>query len=382
LSTFLFYSAADKDILDNSPSISAWSSGASYAIGNVRSFNSKVFAATTAHSGITTNPESDTSRWVQVFADGSSAIADMTKLTPTFYNTGSNYWYVVDHSTANRFHANATQVSGGVQGVTHTIIGTGSAANSLTSGSMGSPLLTLGQTGATGATGPTGPQGATGPTGAQGPAGPTGDPGPTGPTGITGPTGPDGPTGATGPGGPTGATGPDGPDGPPGSTGPGGAAGPPGPTGGPGPTGADGPGGPAGPPGPEGPDGPIGSPGPGGPAGPPGPNGPDGPPGTAGPPGGTGGPGPTGPAGAAGAVIAFDTNGTASSVPSDANKKSAIESVSSGGTISSGDIFFHILSNRVFKYNGSGTSFTELATVSSSGNIVLDGPNNRIIISD
>ena len=373
LSTFLFYSAADKDILDSSPSISAWSSGASYAIGNVRSFNSKVFAATTAHSGITTNPESDTSRWVQVFADGSSAIADMTKLTPTFYNTGSNYWYVVDHSTANRFHANATQVSGGVQGVTHTIIGTGSAANSLTSGSMGSPLLTLGQTGATGATGPTGPQGAPGPQGAQGPAGPTGNPGP---------TGPDGPTGATGPGGPAGNPGPTGPDGPDGPAGPGGPAGPPGPTGGPGPTGADGPGGPAGPPGPTGPDGPIGSPGPGGPAGNPGPTGPDGPPGTAGPPGGTGGPGPTGPAGAAGAVIAFDTNGSASSIPADSTKVSAIQSVSSDNTARSGDIFFHILSNRVFKYSGSGTTFTELATVSSSGNIVLDGPNNRIIISD
>jgi len=331
LSTFLFYSAADKDILDNSPSISAWSSGSNYAIANVVSYNSKVFAAKNAITNSTTNPESDTSNWVQVFADGSSAISDMTKLTPTFYNTGSNYWYVVDHSTANRFHANATQVSGGVTGVTHTIIGTGTAANSLTSGNMGSPLVTLGQTGATGATGPTGPQGATGPTGAQGPAGPTGNPGP---------TGPDGPTGAAGPGGPTGA------------------------------------------PGPTGPDGPDGSPGPGGPAGPPGPDGPDGPPGPGGPPGGTGGPGPTGPAGAAGAVIAFDTNGTASSVPSDTNKKSAIESVSSDSTARSGDIFFHILSNRVFKYSGSGTSFTELATVSSSGNIVLDGPNSRIIISD
>ena len=186
-------------------------------------------------------------------------------------------------------------------------------------------------------------------------------PGPSGPPGGPGPTGPDGPPGAAGPTGPTGNPGPTGPDGP---------------------EGAAGPGGPAGPPGPDGPTGPDGSPGPGGPAGPPGPDGPDGPPGPGGPPGGTGGPGPTGPAGAAGAVIAFDTNGTASSVPSDTNKKSAIESVSSDSTARSGDIFFHILSNRVFKYSGSGTTFTELATVSSSGNIVLDGPNNRIIISD
>jgi len=288
----------------------------------------------------------------------------MTRLTPTFYNTGSNYWYVIDHSTANRFHANATQVSGGVTGVTHTVIGTGGAANSLTSGNMGSPLLTLGQTGATGGTGPTGPQGATGPTGGQGPAGPTGGTGPTGPTGDTGAQG------ATGPGGPTGPTGPTGPDGPTGATGPGGATGGPGPDGPTGPQGATGPGGATGPTGGDGPPGPNG------------PNGPNGPPGPTGGPGGTGATGPTGPAGAAGAVIAFDTNGSATSVPSDANKKSAIESVSSGGTISSGDIFFHILSNRVFKYNGSGTSFTELATVTSSGNIVMDGPNNRIIISD
>ena len=97
----------------------------------------------------------------------------MTKLTPTFYNTGSNFWYVIDDSTANRFYANATQVSGGVTAVTHTIIGTGTAANSLTSGSMGAPLKTEGQTGPTGPTGPTGVTGAPGPTGAQGAPGPT-----------------------------------------------------------------------------------------------------------------------------------------------------------------------------------------------------------------
>ena len=98
----------------------------------------------------------------------------MTKLTPTFYNSGSNFWYVVDDSTQNRWFANATQVSGGVTSVTHTIIGTGLAANSLTSGSMGSPQSTQGQTGPTGPTGAKGAQGAVGPQGAQGPVGDTG----------------------------------------------------------------------------------------------------------------------------------------------------------------------------------------------------------------
>ena len=69
-------------------------------------------------------------------------------------------------------------------------------------------------------------------------------------------------------------------------------------------------------------------------------------------------------------------------MPANSSKLSAIQSVSSDGVARTGDIFFHVLSNRVFKYNGSGTSFTELATVSSTGNIVFDGPNNRIIISD
>jgi predicted phage tail protein len=289
LSTFLFYSAASTTILNSSPSISAWSSGASYAIGNVRSYNSKVFAATSAHSGISTNPESDTSRWVQVFSDGSSAISSMTNLTPTFYNTGSNFWYVVADSTANRFHANATQVSGGVTSVTHTIIGTGTAANALSSGSMGAPLATEGQTGPTGPTGPTGNQGAQGPAGAQGPPGPTGNAGPTGnpgPQGATGPQGDTGPTGAPGAAGPQGNTGPQGatgPAGPQGNQGPQGNTGPHGPTGTPGSTG------PNGPPGPQGAQGAQGA------QGPQGPQGPTGPTGTA---------GATGAAGAAGAFMA------------------------------------------------------------------------------
>ncbi len=303
LSTFLFYSAASVTILNSSPSISAWSSGASYAIGNVRSYNSKVWAATSAHSGRSTNPQSDTSYWVQVFADGSSAISSMTNLTPTFYNTGSNFWYVVADSTANRFHANATQVSGGVTGVTHTIIGTGTAANSLSSGSMGSPLLNEGQTGPTGPTGPVGNQGAAGPPGSQGPTGPTGPLGPQGPTGATGPqggtgaagpTGPQGPVGATGPTGATGGPGPQGPQGPTGPTGPhgptgtAGGTGPTGPAGPPGATGAAGAQGPAGPQGPQGPNGPAGPLGPAGGAGNPGPPGGQGPQGPQGPPGPSG----------------------------------------------------------------------------------------------
>ena len=133
LSTFLYYSAADKDILSTAPTIPAWSSGNNYALADVVKHNSKVWAAIAAITNSTTNPESDTTNFVQVFADGSSAVGDMTKLTPTFYNSGSNFWYVIADGSANRFHANATQVSGGVTAITHTIIGTGSAANSLTS---------------------------------------------------------------------------------------------------------------------------------------------------------------------------------------------------------------------------------------------------------
>jgi hypothetical protein len=102
-SAFLYYSAASKTVLNAAPSISAWSSGASYAIGSVVSYNSKVWVAKSAHSGISTNPQSDTSRWVQVFADGSSAVSAMTKITPTFYNASGAYWYAVQNITANRW---------------------------------------------------------------------------------------------------------------------------------------------------------------------------------------------------------------------------------------------------------------------------------------
>ena len=261
LSAFIFYSSAPRTTLSSSPSISAWSSGGTYALGAVVSFNSKVFATFSAHSGISTNPESDTSRWVQVFSDGASTVSSMTKLTPTFYNGSGAYWNTIANTTATRFFSNATQVSGGVTGVTHTIIGTAATFSALVSGSMGAPLITEGQTGPTGATGPQGNQGPVGPTGSQGltgapgPQGPQGPQGNTGPTGATGPsgnaggTGPTGPQGATGPAGaqgPAGPQGPQGPNGPAGPLGPAGGAGNPGPPGGQGPQGPQGPAGPSG----------------------------------------------------------------------------------------------------------------------------------------
>jgi hypothetical protein len=275
-----------------------------------------------------------------------------------------------------------------------------------------------GPQGATGGAGPAGPQGATGPGGPGGAVGPTGGPGPAGPQGSTGPggavgptggPGPAGPQGSTGPGGPVGPTGGAGPTGPDGSTGPGGpvgptgGAGPTGATGGPGPqgpngptggagpqgpTGGPGPGGPVGPTGAAGPTGAQGSTGPGGPVGPTGgtgpggPNGPTGPGGAAGPtggPGGSGVQGPTGPAGAPGATIAFDTVANGGVPRSDSLKKSTIEAVKSPAL--AGDVYWHIPSDRAFKYNGSGTSFTEYARVSapgSSGSIKMDGTNGRI----
>jgi hypothetical protein len=46
-----------------------------------------------------------------------------------------------------------------------------------------------------------------------------------------------------------------------------------------------------------------------------------------------------------------------------------------------GDVYWHVASDRAFKYNGSGTSFTEYTRVStpgSSGSIKMDGINGRI----
>ena len=88
--------------------------------------------------------------------------------------------------------------------------------------------------GATGATGPkgdtgeigaTGPKGDTGPQGPKGETGPQGFPGEKGPQGPKGDVGPQGPKGDTGPRGPQGEQGPQGDTGPKGDTGPAGAAG-------------------------------------------------------------------------------------------------------------------------------------------------------------
>ncbi len=242
-----------------------------------------------------------------------------------------------------------------------------------------------GPTGPGGAAGPTGPGGGVGPTG---PLGPTGGAGPTGPGGGAGPQGPTGPGGAAGPTGPGGAAGPTGPNGPTGGagpTGPGGGAGPQGPTGPGGAVGPTGPGGAVGPTGPNGPTGVVGPTGPGGGVGPTGPLGPTGvlgptgPGGGVGPTGGTGVQGPTGPAGAPGATIAFDTVENGGTPRSDTLKKSTIEAVKS--PILAGDVYWHVASDRAFKYNGSGTSFTEYTRVStpgSSGSIKMDGINGRI----
>jgi len=393
-SIFLYYSSAASTTLNANPSISAWSSGSNYAFNAVVSFNSKVWAMKNA-SGIsnsTTNPESDTGNFTQVFSNGATTVSSMTKLTPTFFVNGESRFRCVDNSFF--WYANATQVTGGVTGVKWVIEASEVNSANIDSSDFGNPILTLGQTGPTGQTGSQGSTGAPGPTGPGGPTGNTGPTGPDGPDGPAGPTGPGGPTGGTGP---TGQTGPAGPDGPDGPTGPGGPAGPTGPAGGTGPTGpagAAGPTGQTGPAGPDGPDGPTGAAGPTGTTGPAGGTGPTGPQGSAGPTGQTGGPGPTGgtggtgptgPAGVAGAVIAFDTTstgGTLNAVPSDTAKRAAIISVSTGTSALAGDIFYHIPTQRTFKYSGSGTTFTEMDSVGKGGKLLFDGENSRIIITD
>ena len=252
-----------------------------------------------------------------------------------------------------------------------------------------------GPIGPAGAAGPTGAQGVQGPQGPIGPAGPTGDQGlqgiqgPQGPLGPTGPGGPAGPAGATGPQGPIGPIGPGGPAGPTGNQGPQGPIGPIGPGGPAGPTGNQGPQGPLGPAGPAGPTGAQGVQGPQGPAGPAGPTGAQGPQGVQGPQGPVGPVGPTGiqgpigitgpqgTAGAPGATIAFDV---AASIATDQGKYNVINALKSPPT--AGDIYWHVQTDRAWKYSGSGTTFTELDRVTASGNIVFDGSNSRIIIVD
>ena len=251
----------------------------------------------------------------------------------------------------------------------------------------------VGPTGAIGSTGPQGPQGTVGPVGptgaigSTGPQGPQGTVGPVGPTGAIGSTGPQGPQGTVGPVGPTGAIGSTGPQGPQGTVGPVGPTGNPGLTGPQGPQGTVGPVGPTGNPGLTGPQGPQGTVGPTGipgVTGGAGPTGPQGPIGTVGPTGGAGSVGPTGPAGDPGAAIAFDT---ATAIADDAGKKTQIELLRSPAL--AGDVYWHVGSDRAWKYSGSSTTFTELDRVSNynpggtnTSVLGLDGTNNRIVIYD
>ena len=88
-----------------------------------------------------------------------------------------------------------------------------------------------------------------------------------------------------------------------------------------------------------------------------------------------------GASGAPGATIAFHTAGT--SPASDSVKKSTIETVKSPAL--AGDVYWHIPTDRAFRYSGSGTTFTEytrISTPTASGSIKLDAPNNRIDILD
>jgi hypothetical protein len=274
------------------------------------------------------------------------------------------------------------------------------------SGPQGGP----GPSGPQGGPGPSGPQGGPGATGPQGgpggpgPSGPQGGPGPTGALGVTGnqgPSGPQGGPGGPGPSGPQGGPGPSGPQGGPGGPGPSGPQGGPGPSGpqggpgGPGPTGPQGGPGPSGPqggPGATGPQGVTGNQGPSGPQGGPGPTGAlgvTGNQGPSGPQGGPGGPGATGPLGnvgptgalgEAGVTLAFDTT---AAIGSNAVKKSTIEGLKSPAV--AGDVYWHIPTDRAFRYSGSGTTFTEYARVSTpgpNGSIQMDGTNGRIDILD
>jgi hypothetical protein len=91
-----------------------------------------------------------------------------------------------------------------------------------------------------------------------------------------------------------------------------------------------------------------------------------------------------GPTGAAGATIAFDTGST---IANDTDKKAVIEALKSPAT--AGDIYWHVESDRAWKYSGSGTTFTELERVanytpggSNASTFRLDGANNKIEIRD
>jgi predicted phage tail protein len=103
-------------------------------------------------------------------------------------------------------------------------------------------------------------------------------------------------------------------------------------------------------------------------------------PGQQGAQGGTGVQGAQGEAGAAGATIAFDTSNA--TIPANATKEDIIEGVASDGVARSGDIYWNVKTDRVFQRGANSSTYTELAKVTAGGNIVFDGPNKRIIITD
>ena len=169
----------------------AYNVGASYAVGDVATYEGQTWYRIHSNGGNTGDTPSEGTFWTLIAALGAS----------------------------------------GTTGATGPMGATGPVGPEGATGATGAP----GATGSTGATGPTGAEGATGPVGATGPEGATGATGPVGATGATGPSGANGyvgsdgatgATGATGPEGPTGATGPVGATGATGDTGPTGPAGP------------------------------------------------------------------------------------------------------------------------------------------------------------
>ena len=437
---FPYYTNAAKGYLDPSspeyggaaPNQTAWSSSTSYDNGDLTYYNSK--------------------HWVWGGADGSTnqvpgtavdwyEIINYNKLTPrgkqtvnaSFATVGGTYsWYGL-----------ATGVPGGVTNIQYQIYAQEQSSSNIDASSFHaySAFLTVGAQGPIGeqgaqgpqglqgnpgATGPQGPQGAAGaqgnvgPQGAQGIAGAQGNAGPQGAQGVTGAQGNAGAQGATGPQGSTGAqgaTGAQGNAGAQGPTGPQGSTGAQGATGAQGNAGAQGAAGPqgaqgiqgaqgnagaqgvAGPQGAQGIQGAQGNAGAQGVAGPQGAQGIQGAQGNAGPQGNVGpqgatgpqgsvgaqGPqGPTGATGAAGATIAFDTG---TNIANDTNKKATIEALKSPAV--AGDVYWHIGSDRAWKYSGSGTTFTELPRVSNytpgatnASTLYMNGTNNRIEIRD
>ena len=347
---FTYYSTAPDDTLDSSPSISSWSSGGSYSLGNVRSHSSKVFVALQNHNGRNTVPASDTNFWAEIVAgsDNSSSTSDFTKLTPTVFISTGGYWLTVaGGQTDSRYRWYIDATVAGVTNIKWTIAALEKASIDITQDDFQDPVLIKGQkgdqgqqgpsgpTGPIGATGVEGPQGSTGPTGSTGVTGPTGSTGLTGPTGLTGSTGVTGPTGSTGVVGPTGATGVTGPTGPEGATG---VVGPTGSTGNVGPTG------------------------------------PDGATGVVGSTGVTGTTGPTGPAGSAGNAIVFDTDATVNADTGANSKSDLVRGFRGENLVKVNDVYWHVQTGKVFQYQGASdvtntadVAFEELTSSTSTG---------------